>query len=147
MKAWLVRWVSVNGGDGKISTILSARLGAETVRCRVEQLHTDLTASIDQKLRYSHYSRPAKPPPARLEVGRDGRPFIHCGHNPFLMACQVKNLRIESSEDGIDVLHWVYGSLQQKQVIDGSWQSVALAVISGDIGLLEKTLQKIRGSA
>lgn len=146
MKAWLVRWVSANGGDGAIATILSARLEAETVRCRVEQLHADLTAPIDEKLRYSHYSRPSKPPPARLEVGRDGKPFITCGHNPFLMACQVENLRIESGEDGIDVLHWVYGSLQQKQVIDESWQSVALAVISGDISLLEKTLQKTKGS-
>ena len=147
MKAWLVRWISASDGDGPIVTILSARLGAETVRCRVEQLHTDLTASIQEKLRYSHYSQPEPPPPARLEIGRDGRPCIHCGHNPFLMACRVENLRIESGKDGIDVLHWVYGSRQQKQVVDCSWQIVASAVISRDIGLLERTLQEIRGSA
>lgn len=143
MKAWLVRWVSTNDGNGPIATILSARLGAESVRCRVEQLHTDLTAFIQEKLDYSHYSRPVTPP-YRAQIGtRWGSSFVHCGHNPSLMAYQVKDLRIESGKDGRDVLHWVDGSQQEKYVIDPMQQIAVLAVTSADHGRLRETLQGI----
>ncbi len=144
MKAWLVRWVCANSGNGPIATILNARLGAETVRLRVEQLHTDLTASVQEKLDYAHYSKPATPPyRAKLETQLDGSSSIHCGHNPFLMACRVKDLRIETDEDGSDVLHWVDGPRQEKYVVDRMQQSAMRAVASMDHGQLEKELRRI----
>ena len=109
MKAWLVKWVSVSDEDAFV-TVLSASLDADTVRCRVEQLHTDLTGSIAEKLEYARYPNPAPLAyPANLSRLPDGSVRIDCGHNPHLEALRVTDLRVETNEDGSEVLHYFDG--------------------------------------
>ena len=111
MKAWLVRWVSVSSGEHEFVTVLNENLDKDTVRCRVEQLHTDLTASIAEKLEYARSPNPA---PLRYAANLsrlvDGRVSIDCGPNPPLEARLVADLRVETNEeDGSEVLHYVDG--------------------------------------
>ena len=111
MKAWLVRWASVSSGEHEFVTILNENLDKDTVRCRVEQLHTDLTASIAEKLEYARSPNPVPLRyPASLNRLVDGRVSIDCGDNPFLEARLVTDLRVETNEeDGSEVLHYVDG--------------------------------------
>lgn len=106
MKAWLImwRWEGNHAAvDDPVVTVLSARTSAENVRRYVEQRYIEATASPEEKLSYARYNKPRKPPyPARLERGRR----IHCGHNPWLHASVVDDLRVEMDADGNDVLKW-----------------------------------------
>ena len=124
MKAWLVKWVSVRrvsvSGEAFV-TVLSASLDADTVRCRVEQLHTDLTGSIEEKLGYARYPNPAPLVyPAKLSRLTDGRVSIVCGDHPFLEARLVTDLCVETNEeDGSEVLHYVDG--KQTSSVTSNW--------------------------
>ncbi len=126
MEAWLVKWVSVSGEDAVV-TVLSASLDEDTVRRRVEQLHTDLTASIAEKLEYARYPNPAPLPyPAISSRLTDGRVSIDCGPNPFLQARLVTDLRVETNEeDGSEVLHYVDGERMSSVTSSLSQGSVA----------------------
>ena len=110
MEAWLVKWVYASGEHAFV-TVPNASLDKDTVRHRVKQLHTDLTASIAEKLEYALDPNPAPLPyPATLSQLPDGRMNIDCGHNPFLQARLVTDLRVETNEeDGSEVLHYVDG--------------------------------------
>ena len=121
MKAWLVRWAPVSSGEHEFVTILSESLDADTVRCRVEQLHTDLTASIAEKLEYARSPNPARlRDEANLSRGVDGRMFIECGDNPLLEARLVTDLHVETNEeDGSEVLHYVDG--KQTSSVTSNW--------------------------
>ena len=105
MKAWLIRWSW--GGDhaaveNPVVAVLSARTSAKDVQWYVERRYIEATASPDEKLSYARYNQPQEPPyPARLERGR-----IHCGHNPWLEASVVDDLRVEADAEGKDVLKW-----------------------------------------
>ena len=107
MKAWLlgIKWCSTGhhaAVDLPVVTILSARIGAKEVRRYVERRYIEETASLDEKLLYAKYKRPQKPPyRALLEQGT-----IHCGHNPWLEARLVDDLRVEEDADGKAVLKW-----------------------------------------
>lgn len=117
MKAWLVKWTSLSGEE-TLADILSARLGSKTVGCRMEQLYSQATASIQEKLDQTHYSKPAQMPyKYRQEKLADGRIGLHCGADPFLEARLVADLCVETTEDGFDVLHYVDGQ-QRKSVGD-----------------------------
>ena len=106
MKAWLIRWCWEGNHaavDDPVVTVLSARTRAEDVRRYVEQRYIEETASPEEKLSYARYNQPQEPPyPARLEQGRR----IDCGHNPWLHASVVDDLRVEMDADGNDVLKW-----------------------------------------
>ena len=118
--AWLVKWVSA-GGEHEFVTILSESLDANTVRCRVEQLHTDLTGSIAEKLEYARYPNPAPLVyPAEIDTTNDGRVSIICGGHPFLEARLVTDLHVETNEeDGSEVLHYVDG--KQTSSVTSNW--------------------------
>ncbi len=111
MKAWLITWDW--GGDHAVGdpvvAVLSARTGAEEVRRYVERRYVEKTASLPEKLSYARYNRPQVPPyPAEFDRIGGVRVVhkIHCGHNPWLCARLVDNLRVEADADGNDVLRW-----------------------------------------
>ena len=81
---------------------MSARTGAEDVRRYVEQRYIEATASLDEKLLYARYNQPQEPA-YRAQHERGG---IHCGHNPWLEATKVDDLRVEMDADGEEVLKW-----------------------------------------
>ena len=105
MKAWLIKWCWAGDHaavDDPILTVLSARTAAEKVRWYVEQRYIEACASLDDKLSYARYNQPQELPyPATLEQGR-----IHCGHNPWIEASVVDDLRVEEDPDGEEVLNW-----------------------------------------
>lgn len=110
MKAWLIKWTS-SSGEEALADILSARLVPKTVGYWMERLYSQATASIQEKLDQARYSKPARLP-FRSHQGKklvDGRVGIHCGDDPFLEARLVSDLRVETTEDGLDVLHYVDG--------------------------------------
>ena len=105
MRAWLIRWCWA--GDhaavaDPIVTVMSARTSAEDVRKYVEQRYIEERASLPEKLAYSRYNQPQEPP-YRAHHERAG---IHCGHNPWLEARKVDDLRVEMDADGEEVLEW-----------------------------------------
>ena len=112
MKAWLITWDWAGDhaavGDPVVA-VLSARTGAEDVRRYVERRYVEKTASLPEKLSYARYNRPQAPPYAaefdRLE-GVRFRGRIQCGHNPWLYARLVDNLRVETDATGNEVLSW-----------------------------------------
>ncbi len=105
MRAWLIRWNWM--GDhatvaDPIVTVMSARTSAEDIRKYVEQRYIEEKASFPEKLAYARYKQPQEPAfPAQLERGG-----IHCGHNPWLEATKVDDLRVEEDADGTGVLKW-----------------------------------------
>ena len=105
MRAWLIKWSSVGDHaavEHPIVTVLSARTGAQEIRKYVERRYIEETASFQEMLSYAKYNKPHEPPyPAQLTRGR-----IQCGHNPWLEANLVNDLRIEVAADGEDALKW-----------------------------------------
>ena len=105
MKAWLITWCWAGDHaavEDPVVTVLRARTGAEDVRKYVEQRYIEECASLHEKLAYARYNQPQEPPyPARLEQRR-----IHCGHNPWLYARVVDDLRVVEDVNGNDVLNW-----------------------------------------
>ena len=91
----------------------------------MERLYSQATASIQEKLDQAHYSRPARLP-YRFQQGKlvDGRVGLHCGDDPFLEARLVSNLRVETTEDGLDVLHYVDG--QRRESVKGRGRTYTL---------------------
>lgn len=105
MRAWLIRWRWA-GDDAAVAdpivTVMSARIGAKEVRRYVEQLYIEATASLEEKLLYARYKQPQEPPyRAHQEQG-----MIHCGHNPWLEATKVDDLRVVMNADGEEKLRW-----------------------------------------
>ena len=118
MKGWLVKWTSSDVGyEEAVATILSARLGVKSVARRMEQLYATVTGSIPEKLAYARYSKPQPLPRARWARRRDGRIAVHCGHNPWLEALLVDGLHVQTTDDGIDVLHYIDGQ-EEKRIVE-----------------------------
>lgn len=105
MKAWLIRWNWAGNHaavDNPIVTVLSARTNIKDIQAYVEQRYIEATASLDEKLDYARYNDPVEPPyRARRERG-----VIHCGHNPWLEAKKVDDLKVEVDGEGKEVLKW-----------------------------------------
>jgi hypothetical protein len=106
--AWLVTWDHVGEHaqpPRPIAAVLSRRWGADRVAQIVELLYANEYYSISERIAYAGES--FNPYPARrgtlYGVPWDGE--ICCGHNPFLYARLVDNLRTEG-EDDADV-RWV----------------------------------------
>lgn len=117
MKGWLVKWTSPDSGyEEAVATVLSARLGVRSVERRLKELYADVTASIQEKLDYAHWKPAQLRFRTRLSRLKDGRVAIDCGHNPFLEARLVSDLRIEPTESGVYVLHYVDGGREMSIV-------------------------------
>lgn len=119
MRGWLVKWTSSDAGyEEAVATVLSARLSPASVARQMEELYVNVTGSIPEKLAYAHYSKPQRIP-YRAVVGRrrDGRIAVHCGHNPWLEALLVDGLHVQTTDDGIDVLHYVDGQ-EEKRIVE-----------------------------
>ena len=108
--AWLITWDQASGyprQKDKIVSILSGRLSAKTVLKYVERLYVDLEYSFSDKLAYAKKPKD-NPYPAQFgsinNVPWQGE--ITCGHNPFLYARRVMNIRVELDSNGAEQLHW-----------------------------------------
>ena len=118
-KAWLVTWVTANNQHLKspIAAIFSSRKGSATVKDYVEFLYLTAHFSGDEQLAFlsdpSSNPYPATYGTVRVKDGTGERnvPWegqIMCGHNPYLYARRVNNLRLGegSYPDGSRQLEW-----------------------------------------
>ncbi len=111
MRAWLITWCWIGDHaavDDPVVAFLSARTAPEGVRRYVERRYIDEKASLREKLSYARWNRQKPAYPAefyRLE-GVTYMGQIRCGHNPWLYARLVDDLRAEMDADGNDVPKW-----------------------------------------
>jgi hypothetical protein len=109
MKAWLITWDWV--GDhaavtNPIVDVLSARTSIEDVRIHVARLYARERLSWSERLDLVRYAKPESLITG-VTRGGGGRSHIDCGHNPFLWARVVDNLRVvESHDGGPETLAW-----------------------------------------
>jgi len=103
MKAWLITW-DWTGDAAAVADVvvgvLNPRWGDRRVADMVEFLYSNTTANISE---LAHYAKRPSNNPYRAEI-RNGR--IHCGHNPFLYARIVSDLKIEIGSDGKESITW-----------------------------------------
>jgi hypothetical protein len=87
--AWLVTWVGTTGvPKDPIVAILNYRNSGRSVRDFVEQLYVTLQADIEMKLAYAK-----KPKDTPYRASKTPFQRIFCGHNPWLYARLVSNLK------------------------------------------------------
>lgn len=119
-KAWLITWDWAGEharvpDDEVIAAILRPQTGAETVRRIMEYLYAMRQyEAIDKLDMLDSNPYPAEfnavthefpgDPPFRQTVKYEGQ--IICGHNPFLYARRVDNLRPRSPDSPSDGLTW-----------------------------------------
>ena len=110
--AWVVAWESIGDQplvptDREVVAVLNYRWSGSKVREITEQLYASLNYTPHEKLRAA-WDRTANPYPARFGE-LNGVPWtaeVLCGHNPWLKARMVKNLRTIEVEDGAAKLCW-----------------------------------------
>ena len=104
MKAWLITW-DWTGNAAAVADVvvgvLNPRWGAERVADIVQFLYYNTNSNVSE---LSHYAKKPSNNPYRAEI-RGRR--IHCGHNPFLYARIVSNLKIEETSDGKESITWL----------------------------------------
>ena len=114
MKAWLITWDGTGehaAVEESIVAILSARRSGEQVRQYVDFYYASRTATLREKLDQARYNNPVQPA-YRAEfdrIGPRGIPWagrIRCGHNPWLYARKVDNLKVVETHDGQEELEW-----------------------------------------
>lgn len=108
--AWLVFWNSVTpaGSESRreIVTILDSRKSVDRIREFVEQTYMATQYTLREKMLYA--TRPRHNPyPATVHVDlRERSTAVTCGHNPWLEARFVRELRLERAADGQEILSW-----------------------------------------
>lgn len=104
MKAWLITW-DWTGDAAAVADIvvgvLNPRWADRRVADIVEFLYSNTNSNISE---LSHYAKRPSNNPYRAEI-RGGR--IHCGHNPFLYARIVTDLKIKMAADGKESITWM----------------------------------------
>lgn len=108
--AWLVTWDWAGDHarvEDEVVAVLNYREAPEKVRRFVEQLYASLTYSAREKLLVAK-TRKSNPYPAMFGSigGISWQGQITCGHNPWLFARMVRNLRVEIDDNGDEKLIW-----------------------------------------
>lgn len=108
MKAWLVTWVWADGRDQEVVSILSPRWGSKKIRELVEIFHVNSEYSLRERLEYATNKKWGNPYQSEF-IRVHGVPHqaeIHCGHNPFLFARKVKDIKIVEDKSGKERIRW-----------------------------------------
>lgn len=103
--AWLVTWEWIGNHErknesGKIASILNYRHTPEKVKKHIEQLYIDSEYLLEDMFACAKRMK-NNPYPPTSEGGK-----ITCGHNPYLLARKVQNLKLEKDADGNNELIW-----------------------------------------
>lgn len=109
MAKWLVTWEWTGEHarvDEKVAAILDSRIGSERVRQTVELLYVNARYSLGERLAYA--AKKFNPYPAEYGTlgGAGWLGQITCGHNPWLKARLVDNLKVERGPDGKEQITW-----------------------------------------
>ena len=108
ISAWLVTWESTAPLDrNPVAAVFRPQLSAEKVRQIVEVLYANSEYTDSEKIRWAIKAK-ENPYPAEF-AGIGGARWqgqIHCGHNPYLFARLVDELRVENRDDGSEETIW-----------------------------------------
>jgi hypothetical protein len=114
MKAWLITWdwaANTAIVADHVAAILSPRWGADRITCIVEFLYAKRTASASEMAAYA--GRPTRNP-YRIEADFNGN--IICGHDPWLHARRVTDLKVSIDPDTrIETISWTEPPLTRPQ--------------------------------
>ncbi len=97
MKAWLITWEWANDAAAvadRVVGVLNSHWGDRRVADIVEFLYSNASSSVDE---LAYYAKKPSNNPCRADIRNGG---IHCGHNPFLYARKVSDLRVDTTDDG-----------------------------------------------
>jgi hypothetical protein len=109
--AWLVFWNSMPAPDqvtdSPIVAILDARKSIERIADFVEQTYMASCYSLGEKIHYAS-RRKDNPYRANVNFNKEQQKFIGitCGHNPWLEARMVRNLRLAIDPESRQLLTW-----------------------------------------
>lgn len=108
--AWLITWEWTGDHarrEDSIAAILSPRLTFEKIKEIVEMIYTNEFYTYRERIAFTK-NKKANPYPATFDdiddIPWQGR--IHCGHNPWLEARLVDNLRVFQNPNGDEQLSW-----------------------------------------
>lgn len=110
VSAWLVTWEHVGEHARplrRVAAVLKPRLPADCVLYIVEVLYEDTSLAPSDQV--SILRNPAAHPYPAAYDSIDGIPWqgrILGGHNPYLLARKVKNLRVEDDAAGAQAFAW-----------------------------------------
>ena len=110
MTGWLLTWEWIGDHakkDKPFITVLNYRRSSEYVRKFVEQLYAIYYYS-DQEILALARNKENNPYPAEFNAikGVTWAEQITCGHNPFIFARLVDDLKFETDQEGNEVLKW-----------------------------------------
>lgn len=94
-KAWLISWTFSDGTDDKDILILDCRRSSNFVKSVLELIYFQEEYSLEEQISYTK-NKTLNPYKAE-EVKKNGIPYsgeILCGHNPYLRARIVSNIKI-----------------------------------------------------
>ena len=104
MKAWLITWDWTGDAAAvadEVVGVFNPRWADRRIADIVEFLYSNTTANISE---LAHYAKRPSNNPYRAKIW-SGR--IHCGHNPFLYARIVSDLKIGIGSDGKESITWM----------------------------------------
>lgn len=110
MSAWLATWEHFGEHarpPGRIAAVFNPRWSASRVQEHLELLYVRHAYTLSEQLRYAN-NRRFNPYPAQF-ANPHGIPFgdrLTCGHNPFLYARLVSNLRLVGKLEDEASLTW-----------------------------------------
>lgn len=110
--AWLLTWEYANDDRRPISdrviAIRDGRMSSEKIKEFVEQTYIASLYSLDEKMHYSSHAKDNPYPAVYGMHPKGGRCLakMTCGHNPFIMARVVRDLRLYNDKEGDEALTW-----------------------------------------
>ena len=108
MKAWIITWQDSQGTEHEpVVMVLNGMMGIKRVQWYVETMYIEKMSSDAEKYDSARPKRSRKIAfPAEVTKTVNGEAHIHCGHNPWLFARLVNDLRVETDIDDVETLKW-----------------------------------------
>lgn len=107
IKAWLITWEGagdhVEVGE-RIAAILNSRWSSDRVASYMQFVHDQAEFTLREYIGY--LNRPSARP-YKSDPGGFASPYLHCGHNPHLVARPVSGLRLEEDpNEETETIFW-----------------------------------------
>jgi hypothetical protein len=144
MKAWLVLWEWSDERlalEDEIAAILRPRMSSREVAKTMEFLYQQATSTA---LEWAAIAKVPRDTPNRAMLSDS---FLHCGHNPYLVAYQAINLKIETdATTGIETISWTMPTLyrwnretEQREFVRGPLERKVTRTIVGPLSHCTKS--------
>lgn len=110
VSAWLITWSGTGSSaewEGRMAAVLDPRLSGDRVKEIVGLIHATSLYTPDEQIRWMIRPEDNPYPPEFGQLrGVTWKGQILCGHNPYLSARLVDELRVETADDGTETPVW-----------------------------------------